>query len=187
MTAALSETRSRGGTAALSQLKAMLGAPTLAPRPSRPGDNLGARRGADIAPRAAAVEAPATAAPPAAAQGGGGGAPQPAPAPEFGYARGWAAKYKVLSELGRGGNGVVTLVADMQTGQEFATKSIPKVLTDPNISDRWAGGAVRRHGGCAARRGAPQQARPLHPAHRTVGTRLPVAVPARPAASPSHR
>lgn len=67
---------------------------------------------------------------------GPAGAPQPEAAPEFGYEKGWASKYRVVKELGRGGNGIVTLVLDLQGGQEYATKSIPKVLTDPNISDR---------------------------------------------------
>lgn len=63
-------------------------------------------------------------------------APQPDAAPEFGYARGWSSKYKVVKELGRGGNGIVTLVLDLQNGQEYATKSMPKVLTDGTVSDR---------------------------------------------------
>ncbi|GAB4814982.1 hypothetical protein N2152v2_002028 [Parachlorella kessleri] len=64
------------------------------------------------------------------------GAPQPDAPPEFGYARGWDTKYLVRQELGRGGNGIVTLVVDRQTGEEFATKSIPKVLSDPDVSNR---------------------------------------------------
>lgn len=56
-------------------------------------------------------------------------------APDFGYSRGLEKKYEVLRELGRGGNGVVYVVRDRGTGAEYALKSIPKVLTDPKLSD----------------------------------------------------
>lgn len=56
-------------------------------------------------------------------------------APDFGYQRGLEKKYEVLRELGRGGNGVVYVVRDRGTGLEYALKSIPKVLTDPSLSE----------------------------------------------------
>lgn len=56
--------------------------------------------------------------------------------PDFGYPRGLHKKYKVLQELGRGGNGVVYAVEELATGAQFALKSIPKVLPpNPKISD----------------------------------------------------
>lgn len=71
----------------------------------------------------------------------GGAASPPAPrgdaGPDFGYARGLERKYRVLRELGKGGNGVVRVVEERATGQEWALKSIPKVLTDPKLSDTW--------------------------------------------------
>lgn len=54
---------------------------------------------------------------------------------DFGYLRGLEKKYRITKELGKGGNGVVRLVEELATGQEFALKSIPKVLTDPQLSD----------------------------------------------------
>ena len=42
------------------------------------------------------------------------GAPQPPAPPQLGYEKGWAEKYRVVQELGRGGNGIVTLVLDLQ-------------------------------------------------------------------------
>lgn len=81
----------------------------------------------------------------------GGAASPPAPrgdaGPDFGYARGLERKYRVLRELGKGGNGVVRVVEERATGQEWALKSIPKVLTDPKLSDTKKKGhaeAVRR-------------------------------------------
>lgn len=56
-------------------------------------------------------------------------------APDFGYSRGLEKKYEVLRELGRGGNGVVYVCRERGTGAEYALKSIPKVLTDPSLSD----------------------------------------------------
>ena len=60
----------------------------------------------------------------------GGDAPQ-----DFGYSRGLDKKYRVLRELGRGGNGTVYVAEQLATGTEFALKSIPKVLTDPKLSE----------------------------------------------------
>lgn len=63
-------------------------------------------------------------------------APQPGAGPQFGYARNLEKRFRIERELARGGNGVVTLVVDIETGQEWAMKSIPKVLSDPKLSDR---------------------------------------------------
>jgi hypothetical protein len=54
---------------------------------------------------------------------------------DFGYKRGLERKYRVLRELGRGGNGVVRVVEELATGAEWALKSIPKVLNDPKLSE----------------------------------------------------
>lgn len=54
---------------------------------------------------------------------------------DFGYPRGLEKKYRVARELGRGGNGVVYVAEELATGAEFALKSIPKVLTDPKLSE----------------------------------------------------
>lgn len=64
-------------------------------------------------------------------------APKPVQAPVFGYARNLDRHYRIVKEIARGGNGVVTLVVNTTTGQEFAMKSIPKVLdADASVSDR---------------------------------------------------
>ncbi|WPT18299.1 Calcium-dependent protein kinase 2 [Picochlorum sp. SENEW3] len=58
---------------------------------------------------------------------------------DFGYQRGLEERFVIKDEIARGGNGVVTLVTDSRTGQEWAMKSIPKVLRedgDKNISER---------------------------------------------------
>ena len=47
---------------------------------------------------------------------------------DFGYARNMEQKFIIKDEIARGGNGVVFLVMDRTTGQEWAMKSIPKVL-----------------------------------------------------------
>lgn len=64
------------------------------------------------------------------------GAPQPDAPTNFGYSRTLDRRFRVKQELARGGNGVVSLVENLETGQEWAMKSIPKVLTDPNLSDK---------------------------------------------------
>lgn len=83
------------------------------------------------------------------ANGGAGARPVPRgdAAPDFGYARGLERKYRVLRELGKGGNGVVRVVEERATGQEWALKSIPKVLTDPKLSETWV---LRRRQPCFA-------------------------------------
>ncbi|KAL4539394.1 hypothetical protein Ndes2437B_g02227 [Nannochloris sp. 'desiccata'] len=63
-------------------------------------------------------------------------APQPSAAPTFGYSRNLDKRFRIQRELARGGNGIVFLVVDHHTGQEWAMKSIPKVLSDPKLSDR---------------------------------------------------
>jgi calcium-dependent protein kinase len=58
---------------------------------------------------------------------------------DFGYARNMEKRFMIKDEIARGGNGVVYLVVDMNTGQEWALKSIPKVLPDDgskNVSER---------------------------------------------------
>lgn len=76
------------------------------------------------------------------------GAPVPPPtSSDWGYERGAESRFTVLRELGRGGNGVVTLVRDETNGQEYAMKSIPKALDNPKFSDKKRsehGAAVRR-------------------------------------------
>jgi calcium-dependent protein kinase len=57
----------------------------------------------------------------------------------FGYSRNLGQRFQIRDEIARGGNGVVRLVVDERTGQQFAMKSIPKVLDDAgdkNISQR---------------------------------------------------
>ena len=57
----------------------------------------------------------------------------------FGYSRNLAQRFQIQDEIARGGNGVVRLVVDKRTGQQFAMKSIPKVLEDVgerHISER---------------------------------------------------
>ncbi|GLC37832.1 hypothetical protein PLESTB_001481200 [Pleodorina starrii] len=51
-------------------------------------------------------------------------------APYLGYPSGLEDKYKFDRELGKGGNGVVRVVLNRETGEEFACKSIRKVLSD---------------------------------------------------------
>jgi len=63
-------------------------------------------------------------------------APQPEDPLNFGYARNLEQRFRVKSEIARGGNGIVTLVVDQHTGHEWAMKSLPKVLDDPNLSER---------------------------------------------------
>lgn len=60
---------------------------------------------------------------------------------DFGYHKNLDGRFLVRGEIARGGNGVVRLVVDKKTGQEWAMKSIPKVLGDgisdgKNISER---------------------------------------------------
>ena len=76
-------------------------------------------------------------------------APQPSAAPTFGYSRNLEKRFRIEREIARGGNGIVFLVTDLNTGQEWAMKSIPKVLSDPKLSDR-----KRQDHANAANRGA---------------------------------
>lgn len=60
---------------------------------------------------------------------------------DFGYEKNLEGRFLIRGEIARGGNGVVRLVVDKRTGQEWAMKSIPKVLTvedaeGKNISER---------------------------------------------------
>jgi calcium-dependent protein kinase len=50
--------------------------------------------------------------------------------PCLGYQAGIEEKYKFDREVGKGGNGIVRVVVNRETGEEFACKSICKVLTD---------------------------------------------------------
>lgn len=61
--------------------------------------------------------------------------PQPDSPTTFGYDRTFHKRFKIVKELASGGNGVVSLAHDLETGQEWAVKSIPKVLTDTSLSD----------------------------------------------------
>lgn len=63
-------------------------------------------------------------------------APQNPSTPDFGYSRDHERRYRIKNEIARGGNGIVTLVVDIRTGQEYAMKSLPKILDDPNVSER---------------------------------------------------
>ena len=55
---------------------------------------------------------------------------------DFGYLRNLDARFVVLDEIARGGNGIIRLVRDKRTHQEYAMKCIPKVLTDPSVSEK---------------------------------------------------
>lgn len=64
-------------------------------------------------------------------------APKPVEGTVFGYARNLDRHYRIVKELARGGNGIVTLVVNTTTGQEFAMKSLPKVLdAEADVSER---------------------------------------------------
>ena len=62
--------------------------------------------------------------------------PKPPSTPSLGYARNVKSRFRVLREIARGGNGIVALVQDTRDGTEYAMKSIPKVLLDPNASEK---------------------------------------------------
>lgn len=63
-------------------------------------------------------------------------APQAEDSLDFGYARNLERRFRIEKELARGGNGIVFLITDLHSGKEWAMKSIPKIPTDPNISDK---------------------------------------------------
>jgi hypothetical protein len=63
-------------------------------------------------------------------------APQPEEPRDYGFDRGMERRFEVQRELARGGNGVVHLVLDRTTGLTYAMKTIPKTLTDPNLSEK---------------------------------------------------
>ena len=65
-----------------------------------------------------------------------GEAPQPEEPRDYGFDRGMERRFEVQRELARGGNGVVHLVLDRTTGLTYAMKTIPKTLTDPNLSEK---------------------------------------------------
>lgn len=50
--------------------------------------------------------------------------------PLLGYKTNIEETYSIGCEIGRGGNGVVRVIKYNETGEEFALKSIPKVLKD---------------------------------------------------------
>lgn len=54
----------------------------------------------------------------------------------LGYSKNFKSRFRPIREIARGGNGVVTLVQDIKDGTEFAMKSLPKVLSEPNVSDK---------------------------------------------------
>ena len=60
---------------------------------------------------------------------------KPAPV-DFGYLKNLETRFDVLEEIARGGNGIIRLVRDKRTLQKYAMKCIPKVLTDPSVSER---------------------------------------------------
>lgn len=64
-----------------------------------------------------------------------------AAAVDFGYARDIDSKYEWGKELGKGGNGVVRVVVDRMTGEEYACKAIKKVL-EGDFSDKKKAGHV---------------------------------------------
>ncbi|KAI3425767.1 hypothetical protein D9Q98_007742 [Chlorella vulgaris] len=64
------------------------------------------------------------------------GKPKNAPAPVLGYSTGFESHYELQHKLGEGGNAAVRLGRHKTTGRTAAVKSIPKVLNDPNASER---------------------------------------------------
>ncbi|KAG2453493.1 hypothetical protein HYH02_001713 [Chlamydomonas schloesseri] len=98
---------------------------SLAPRPSSApqwtGNVAGFNGASSVACGAAATVQGATA--PASSN-------QCTTAPFLGYATDLEKHYELGRELGKGGNGVVRIVKKLDTGEEFACKSIRKVLTD---------------------------------------------------------
>lgn len=58
------------------------------------------------------------------------------PAVDLGYDKDIDAYYNWGKQLGQGGNGVVRIVTDNNTGEEFACKSVKKVLADASDKKR---------------------------------------------------
>eukprot|EP01025_Chloroclados_australasicus_P037808 TRINITY_DN3866_c0_g4_i1.p1 TRINITY_DN3866_c0_g4~~TRINITY_DN3866_c0_g4_i1.p1 ORF type:complete len:632 (-),score=82.18 TRINITY_DN3866_c0_g4_i1:442-2337(-) len=58
---------------------------------------------------------------------------------DFGFKRNMSERYEWGQELGRGGNGIVHVVRDKYTGEEWACKSIPKVLSGSTSEKKRAG------------------------------------------------
>ena len=68
----------------------------------------------------------------------------PAGVVSFGYDTDIEAKYEWGEQIGKGGNGVVRVVTDRASGEQYACKSISKALPpgDQSISDRKRAGHV---------------------------------------------
>lgn len=54
----------------------------------------------------------------------------------WGYETGFTDTYRVLGQVGKGGNGVVNRVVHKASGREYACKVLPKHLADTRASDQ---------------------------------------------------
>ncbi|EIE27649.1 kinase-like protein [Coccomyxa subellipsoidea C-169] len=54
----------------------------------------------------------------------------------WGYLTGFADRYKVAGQVGKGGNGIVNKVVQKATGREYACKVLPKQLADARASEQ---------------------------------------------------
>ncbi len=54
----------------------------------------------------------------------------------WGYLTGFADRYKVGGQVGKGGNGIVNRVVQKATGREYACKVLPKQLADARASEQ---------------------------------------------------
>ena len=54
----------------------------------------------------------------------------------WGYETGFSDTYRVLGQIGKGGNGVVNRVVHKASGREYACKVLPKHLADPRASEQ---------------------------------------------------
>jgi hypothetical protein len=149
----MTEGKVHGGTSVWQSVKSFGRAlPAWGAHPSKPepSSRLDVHANSAVADRAASYYHRTSSSPEGEDHRGAGqdaAAPQPPAAPSFGYSRALEQRFRVKREIARGGNGVVTLVEDIHTGQEWAMKSVPKVLTDPSASARKREGhaaAVRR-------------------------------------------
>ena len=117
-----------GGAAAASLALPVSSQPRTIPSGGRGGrggrgaSSTSTRAGATATAVTATATTAAAAAPSAAATPPAAGAPLP----DLGFPRGLEDKYEWGRELGRGGNGVVRVVRDRATGEEWACKSLPK-------------------------------------------------------------